>query len=129
MLDVDAFKAVNDRYGHGTGDQVLARVAAACTAQLRAGIDLCGRLGGEEFAILLPETTRDGAVCLAERLRAAIGEQLFQGAGQPFRVSVSIGVGTLNGDDESFAALLARADAALYQAKLAGRDRVEMATG
>jgi diguanylate cyclase (GGDEF)-like protein len=127
MLDIDAFKAVNDDRGHAVGDQVLARVAAVCLAQLRAGTDHCGRLGGEEFAILMPETDIAGAQALAERLCAAIRELRFEAAGQFFGVSASIGVAALAAADEGIAALMARADAALYQAKGAGRDRVIVA--
>jgi diguanylate cyclase (GGDEF)-like protein len=126
MLDIDAFKAVNDDRGHAAGDQVLARVAAVCLAELRAG-DHCGRLGGEEFAILMPETDLAGAHALAERLRAAIRELRFEAAGQVFGVSASIGVTALAAADDGVAALMARADAALYRAKGAGRDRVIVA--
>lgn len=128
MLDIDAFKAVNDYRGHAAGDQVLARVAAVCLAQLRAGTDHCGRLGGEEFAILLPDTDMAGATILSERLCAAIRELKFEVAGQSFNVSVSIGVAALVAADDGIAALMARADAALYRAKGSGRDRVMVAT-
>ena len=127
MLDVDAFKAVNDLRGHAAGDQVLSRVAAVCLAQLRAGTDHCGRLGGEEFAILMPETELAGAKAFAERLRVAIRDLRFEAAGQPFGVSVSIGVATLTLADDGVAPLLARADGALYLAKGTGRDRVIVA--
>jgi diguanylate cyclase (GGDEF)-like protein len=127
MLDIDVFKTVNDRHGHGAGDQVLARVAAVCLAQQRVGIDHCGRLGGEEFSILLPETELAGAQVYAERLRTAIRQQSFEAAGQAFGVSVSIGVAALTAGDDSFATLLGRADAALYRAKGAGRDCVVLA--
>jgi len=128
MLDIDAFKAVNDDRGHAAGDQVLARVASVCLAQLRAGIDHCGRLGGEEFAILMPETGLAGACAFAERLCAAIRELRFEAGGQVFGVSASIGVAALAAADDGVAALMARADAALYQAKGAGRDRVSVAS-
>jgi diguanylate cyclase (GGDEF)-like protein len=127
MLDIDAFKAVNDRHGHGAGDQVLARVAATCRAQLRTGVDHCGRLGGEEFAILLPETDVAGARCFAERLCAAIRLLRFDAGEQGFAVSASIGVAALAPGDDCFDTLLGRADAALYRAKGAGRDRVMLA--
>lgn len=127
MIDIDDFKAVNDGHGHGAGDQVLARVADTCRAQLRACTDCCGRLGGEEFAILLPETDQAGATVFAERLCAAVRGLRFEAAGRSFGVSVSIGVAAMNDLDEGFAALLARADAALYRAKSAGRDRVMLA--
>ena len=128
MLDVDAFKAVNDLRGHAAGDRVLARVAAVCLAQLRAGTDHCGRLGGEEFAILMPETDLPGANALAERLCAAIRELRFEAEGQAFGVSVSIGLAALTSTDDGVAGLMARADAALYLAKGTGRDRVIVAT-
>jgi diguanylate cyclase (GGDEF)-like protein len=124
MLDVDAFKSVNDRRGHAAGDQVLAGVAAVCLAQLRSGIDHCGRLGGEEFAILMPETDLAGAKAVADRLCVAIRELKFEAAGQVFGVSASIGVAMLTAADDAVAALMARADAALYRAKGSGRDRV-----
>jgi len=129
MLDIDEFKAVNDRHGHGAGDQVLARVAAVCIAQLREGTDHCGRLGGEEFGILLPETDLAGAQVSAERLRAAIRGLAFEASGQTFGVSVSIGVAALAAGDDTFASLMARADAVLYEAKSSGRDRVVLAAG
>ena len=128
MLDIDAFKGVNDDRGHAAGDQVLARVAAVCLTQLRAGTDHCGRLGGEEFAILMPETDLAGATSVAERLLAGIRELRFEAAGQVFGVSASVGVAALNAADDGIAALMARADAALYRAKQAGRDRVTVAS-
>lgn len=124
MLDIDAFKAVNDFRGHAAGDQVLARVAAVCLAQMRAGTDHCGRLGGEEFAILMPETDLAGAQAFAERICASIRELRFDAGGQSFAVSASIGLAALSADDDGVASLMARADAALYLAKGAGRDRV-----
>jgi diguanylate cyclase (GGDEF)-like protein len=128
MLDIDAFKAVNDHRGHAAGDQVLARVASVCLSELRAGTDHCGRLGGEEFAILMPETELAGARVVAERLLAGIRELRFEAAGQAFGVSASIGVAALHAADDGVAALMARADAALYRAKKAGRDRVSVAS-
>jgi len=127
MLDIDAFKAVNDRRGHAVGDQVLARVAAECMARLRAGIDQCGRLGGEEFAILMPNTDLTGAQALSERLCAAVRDLRFEAAGQVFGVTASIGVAALVDADDTIAALMARADKALYAAKGTGRDRVRSA--
>ncbi|HET9206664.1 MAG TPA: GGDEF domain-containing protein [Burkholderiaceae bacterium] len=127
MLDIDAFKAVNDLRGHAAGDQVLARVASVCMAQLRLGADHCGRLGGEEFAILMPETDLAGAEAIAQRLCVAIRELRFEAAGQTYCVSASIGVAVLTPADGDVATLLARADAALYMAKGTGRDRVMVA--
>lgn len=127
MLDIDEFKSVNDRHGHGVGDQVLARVAAVGLARLREGIDHCGRLGGEEFGILLPQTDLAGAQATAERMRGAIRELSFAVPAGSFRVSASIGVAMLAAEDDGIAALLERADAALYRAKSGGRDRVVLA--
>jgi diguanylate cyclase (GGDEF)-like protein len=127
MLDIDAFKSVNDHRGHAAGDMVLARVAAVCIAQLRAGTDHCGRLGGEEFAIVLPDTSIAGASAFCERLRAAIRALQFEANSAPFGISVSIGLATLTPTDSDVIALMARADAALYLAKGEGRDRVIVA--
>jgi diguanylate cyclase (GGDEF)-like protein len=103
-------------------------VAAVCVAELRAGVDHCGRLGGEEFAILMPETQLAGANAFAERLCTAIRGLKFEAGGRLFSVSASIGVAELTAADDGVAALMARADAALYRAKQAGRDRVVVAT-
>jgi diguanylate cyclase (GGDEF)-like protein len=126
MLDVDEFKAVNDRHGHAVGDGVLVRVAQACMAQMRGGADLCGRLGGEEFAVLMPQTGAEGAVAFAERMRAAIASQAFGAAGAAFRVTSSFGVAAIATEDADFSALLSRADTALYSAKSGGRNCVRL---
>ena len=122
MLDIDHFKRINDRYGHAMGDEVLIAVTKACQREIRK-IDLMGRLGGEEFAILLTETNARRAHEVAERIRTAvIGERHADLDGEE-RVSVSIGVASFikaSGID----ALMALADAALYRAKEAGRNRV-----
>jgi len=124
MLDVDEFKAVNDRFGHAVGDGVLVRVAQSCIAQKRGGADLCGRLGGEEFAVLMPQTGAEGAATFAERMRAAIASQAFDAAGAAFRVTASFGVAAITAEDADFSSLLSRADAALYAAKSGGRNCV-----
>jgi len=123
MLDIDLFKSINDRYGHDVGDQAIAHVAAICRDSKRTS-DLVARLGGEEFGVLLPETSLDSAVRAAERLRARIAETPFMIAGAPIRLTVSIGVAEADGRMEDVAALMKGADAALYQAKDAGRNRV-----
>ncbi|MEG3155061.1 sensor domain-containing diguanylate cyclase [Sphingomonas sp. RB1R13] len=120
-FDVDHFKAVNDRFGHGTGDQVLKGIADACRAALRPG-DLFGRLGGEEFAVLLPDTEAGPARACAERLRAAI--QLNPALGCPV-VSASFGMAMAT--DESVDQWLVAADEALYEAKRGGRNRCVVA--
>jgi diguanylate cyclase (GGDEF)-like protein len=124
MMDVDFFKRVNDTHGHAMGDRVLRGVASACVALVRE-TDLVGRLGGEEFAIVLPETDLSGALILAERLRASIAETVWTTPDTAtFFVTASLGVAEMNGADETFETALARADAAAYAAKRAGRNRV-----
>ncbi|MSP62713.1 MAG: GGDEF domain-containing protein [Myxococcales bacterium] len=119
LLDLDDFKRINDRHGHLAGDRALRETARQVLAQLR-GIDLAGRYGGEEVAIILPRTTIPDAVQVGERIRAGLAEA-SDGA---VRVTVSIGVtGFVPGDDAR--ALIGRADAALYRAKAHGKDRVE----
>jgi diguanylate cyclase (GGDEF)-like protein/PAS domain S-box-containing protein len=125
MLDLDWFKKVNDRYGHATGDEVLRHVAAVMTTSLRR-IDLLGRLGGEEFAILLPDTEADGAHEFAERLRQRVTAQPARTESGEIRVTLSIGVTPFSPQDGDIDAILARADRALYRAKENGRDRAEL---
>lgn len=118
LLDVDEFKSYNDRFGHPEGDEALRKVAEVLRSIAR-GTDLVARYGGEEFAVLLPEVDEKGALAVAERLRAAI-----QGAPWTKRnVTASFGVATW-GEEDDADRLVARADAALYQAKKAGRNRV-----
>ncbi len=122
MLDVDHFKAVNDTYGHTTGDQVLHQLARLAEATLRP-IDVFGRLGGEEFGILLPETDADEALVVAERLREAIAAfpmQLSNGA--TLKVTASFGVAVLAPRMTSVATWIEQADTALYAAKAGGRN-------
>jgi len=125
MIDIDHFKAINDHYGHPAGDDVLRALAATLLASLRAG-DVCGRLGGEEFAVVLPDEDLEGAAASAERLRATV-EELQVGAQTPhgpIAFSVSIGVAALPRDGDTLEALLERADVRLYRAKESGRNRV-----
>ncbi|MBI4998762.1 MAG: diguanylate cyclase [Rhodocyclales bacterium] len=124
MLDLDHFKAINDLHGHLVGDLVLQKMVQVCTATLRSE-DTIGRLGGEEFAVLLPETGRDRALEVAERLCAGLAAAEVPLDGEPaIRFTVSIGVATLTADDFSVSAMLDRADHALYKAKRRGRNRV-----
>ena len=126
ILDIDHFKPVNDRYGHLTGDRALARVAGACSAALRQ-FDQLGRIGGEEFMVLLPRTRMAQARQVAERMRAAVEALEFADIDPGLRLSVSIGVAELRAGDQDLQALCARADAALYAAKDGGRNRMEAA--
>lgn len=124
MLDADHFKQVNDGYGHAAGDAVLKGLAQRWQDQLRSH-DLLGRIGGEEFCIMLPETSIEGGQIVAERLRKTIAELPFAHDGQLLRVTVSIGLTKLNeGDDLD--SWMQRADLALYEAKESGRDRFIM---
>jgi diguanylate cyclase (GGDEF)-like protein len=121
MIDVDRFKAVNDTHGHAVGDIVLQDVAAICRLELRAG-DYLGRIGGEEFAVILPETGTDEAFQVAERLRKAIAAEPAAGPAGDIRVTASIGVASL-GRPHDLKTLMAHADEALYAAKKGGRNR------
>lgn len=123
IIDVDLFKPVNDTFGHIAGDEVLRRIAAVLRQYVR-GDDIAARIGGEEFAVLLPEGGSPGAVAFAERLREAIAATIFSPGGQPRQITVSVGVAALRPPDTSRSALLAAADAALYRAKHEGRNRV-----
>ena len=121
IVDVDRFKDVNDRYGHAAGDAVLVAATGALRSHLRAE-DHLGRLGGEEFLAVLPDTDADAAAAVAERMRADVAESVVEHEGERLRVTVSIGMATWE-DDESPELMLRRADEALYAAKAAGRDR------
>lgn len=122
LADLDDFKRVNDRFGHQAGDDVLVMFAEVMRAELR-DVDLSARIGGEEFAILLPETDLDGAIALAERIRGSLGERrVGVGYGRPLRVTASFGVASQHGGED--ADLLVLSDAALYRAKRRGKNRV-----
>lgn len=127
MLDIDLFKRVNDAHGHAIGDEVLRKVVDVCRASLR-DVDVFGRFGGEEFVALLPETALSGASLLAERLRRAITELRVPLAAGDLHITASLGVAERATTETSFDHMLSRADQALYRAKQAGRDRVELAT-
>ena len=127
LLDLDNFKSINDRFGHAFGDRVLeifADVASSCMRR----IDLFGRLGGEEFAALLRDTTRERAIAVAEQIRAGFAEATREVEGQPVVATVSIGVVISHDAVLDLSALLAQADHALYRAKDCGRNRVEIAS-
>lgn len=128
MLDLDYFKNINDTWGHAAGDAVLREVAVVINAQIRE-VDLCSRLGGEEFAVLLTGAAPVAAREFAERLRRRIAEIAVSHDGDTIKVTVSIGVAALRAVDDSADAALLRADRALYKAKETGRDRVEIIAG
>lgn len=127
MIDLDHFKQVNDRFGHAVGDEALKLFAEVATAQLR-DIDTLGRLGGEEFAILLPGADIEGAYVLAERLRRALADAKL-GAIPELQLTASIGVSVLTLEDASSDEPLLRADRAVYSAKSMGRNRVVRSDG
>ena len=129
MIDLDDFKEVNDRYGHPMGDELLVHVGHILVATLRA-IDIPIRYGGDEFAIILPETGKTEAWVVAEKIRTALGElKLVASDGTRVSTTGSIGIASFGPAAGSAYALLAAADAALYRAKRRGRDRVELAAG
>jgi len=123
MLDIDHFKLVNDRYGHPVGDAALCHLVAGLRAGTRR-IDLLGRLGGEEFAIVLPAIGREAGGAVAERLRRHVASHPLIHDAQQIGMTVSIGLAMLSDGDRGMEQLLVRADALLYEAKDGGRDRV-----
>jgi diguanylate cyclase (GGDEF)-like protein len=124
MVDIDHFKRINDAHGHPVGDEVIRAVATRLRATIRDG-DVVGRYGGEEFALVTPETGK-GAANLAERLRVAVCEQPVQTDAGPLTVTISVGMAHVDGGEQDLSELLVRADAALYVAKQNGRNRVEV---
>jgi diguanylate cyclase (GGDEF)-like protein len=127
MLDLDDFKVVNDTFGHVYGDGVLVHVAELIRGTLRAS-DVAARYGGDEFALILPETGRDDAAAVADRILAAFQGSPFVAHGrQPFAIGASMGVATHPRDGYSATTLIAAADVALYDAKDLGGNR--FATG
>jgi diguanylate cyclase (GGDEF)-like protein len=126
MLDADHFKQVNDRFGHAVGDQALKHLSKLLQGHMRE-VDRVARFGGEEFLVLLPGLALADALPLAERLRAIIAAAPLSHADGEIRLSVSIGMAEWNGPPEDASRLVVRADAALYEAKRRGRDRVASA--
>jgi len=123
MIDVDQFKQFNDRFGHVAGDRALRLVAETLRSHFRPG-DMIARFGGDEFSILLPGADREDARSCAERARFAVMRAVEEDPGAP-RITLSAGVGSLEKDD-TLESLIARADDALYRAKVGGRNRVEI---
>lgn len=126
MVDIDYFKRINDSHGHEAGDRVLREVARAMREQLRE-VDVLGRMGGEEFAILLPQTNRQKAIEVADRLTKTIdGCRILLEDGAAIHVTISIGVAVSTGRHDSLEALLGNADKGLYRAKQQGRNKFEL---
>ena len=126
MLDLDHFKLLNDTFGHQGGDLVLIETAKKIDKLLRMG-DLFGRYGGEEFAIILPNTDLEGAEEVAERIRQSIAKNTIDYNQKTISVTASIGVAIIDSNDTRYEDLISNADLALYQAKAAGRNRVCLA--
>ncbi len=126
MADIDNFKLCNDKHGHAAGDRVLKAVAALLETRIRRGADLVARIGGEEFAIVLPDTDLSGAVALAESIRVGVRKLADSYQDEIPQVTISVGISSLIPDSSLDVGLLfSRADAALYQAKRKGKNRVE----
>lgn len=127
LLDIDHFKKINDQHGHAVGDSVLRHLAKILQAEIRE-IDIAARLGGEEFAVLMPKTPGDGAVVVAERVRQRLEQAVVEGGSElqhpPIRFTASIGLATWHADETEISDTLSRADSALYLAKREGRNRV-----
>jgi diguanylate cyclase (GGDEF)-like protein len=121
MVDIDHFKSVNDRYGHAVGDEAIKAMAEACLQGKRKS-DIVGRVGGEEFAVLLPETSLTRARVVAERIRKAVAKQPLRAHEAQFSITASIGIAEASVSMSGAGSLLAAADQALYQAKAKGRN-------
>jgi diguanylate cyclase (GGDEF)-like protein len=128
LIDVDHFKNINDRHGHMVGDEVLRHLAATLRSHLPRDFDVLARLGGEEFAAVLPHTDREAAVTVAERLRTAVADQTIPTTDGALQITVSIGIGSLSSrtgaEQLTTLDLLDEADRGLYESKRQGRNRV-----
>jgi len=126
MIDIDDFKAVNDMHGHLVGDSILCEVARRVRHEIRE-VDMIGRYGGEEFMVLAPQTGREGAGILAERIRRGVAEQPVRAYDETLQVSISVGVAIFPQDADTAQALIEAADKALYAAKAGGKNCVRFA--
>jgi two-component system cell cycle response regulator len=127
MLDLDRFKSINDRHGHGAGDEVLREFARRLRENVR-GIDLVSRVGGEEFLVVMPDILAENAERVAERVRAAVDETGFTLKDIPVPISVTVSIGlAFHRPGEAGSTLINRADAALYASKKSGRNMVALA--
>jgi diguanylate cyclase (GGDEF)-like protein len=131
MIDIDHFKSINDRYGHGVGDTCLQRIADLIRRAARRPSDIVARYGGEEFAVLLPGTAKSGAIQIAEQILAIMRQEDW-GRLQPGLGGVTLSIGVQTSDAPALASdgqdLVHAADMLLYQAKRAGRNRIEAAS-
>jgi diguanylate cyclase (GGDEF)-like protein len=125
MMDLDYFKAINDRFGHDSGDRILKTFAELIRANIRSH-DLAARMGGEEFCIVMPDSSPRASAVVADRIRAQIEATIVQTANGPIRATVSAGIAVRSAELETLQSLLNRADAALYEAKASGRNRVQI---
>ncbi len=123
MIDLDYFKEINDRHGHPAGDKALAALAATLRGNVR-DFDIVGRLGGEEFAVLMPETDGQSASQAAERLRAVVADAPIDLGTETVYVTLSLGLTEFADEEDTLSSMLYRADQALYRAKNTGRNRV-----
>lgn len=124
MIDIDYFKMINDNHGHSAGDKILINVAEILPKMTR-GVDTVARIGGEEFAILLPDTNRLGTAVMAERLRAAIEQHKFHADGVDLNITVSLGIASQDAEHaDTVGDLMRIADKRLYLAKDMGRNRI-----
>lgn len=128
MFDLDHFKRLNDTHGHQAGDEMLRVVASAMQSSIRVQ-DVLGRYGGEEFVLLMPDTSMDAAMSVAERIRAAVGNIEADWNGARMTINISGGIACFPGDGRNSTGLIAAADEALYAAKRAGRNRILPAAG
>lgn len=126
MIDIDHFKSINDQHGHATGDLVLSQVGNICQSALR-GSDIIGRIGGEEFVLLLPDTPQLSAEHVAERMRVELANTTITTNQLDLQITASFGVATLSDNDHSLQDMLDRADEAMYNAKHNGRNQVKTA--
>lgn len=127
MLDIDRFKSINDHFGHLAGDQALKKIAQTLQQHLKRPTDLVSRFGGEEFAIILPNTTAEGALKVAEGIRDAVTSIDLEWEGKPIPLTISIGVSAdIMASEQHSTELLEQADKALYQAKNNGRNQVKL---
>ena len=122
IIDADNFKSINDRYGHLVGDQVLRSIANTIKRSIRS-VDMVGRLGGEEFVVVMPETSAEGALAASQNIMSHIRQARLRTDDFVIQMTVSIGIATVSLDDKNFDAVLQRADVALYAAKRQGKDR------